>query len=80
MENFETSPVNLEDEKKGLISQINELAQDKIIRLAKLLEFGDVERTEDALRFIINAVKDAPDKSETERIQMKISNLDEIEI
>jgi len=77
---LEQEPVDLEKEKSALIEEARLLNDQQIIKLAKLLGYATVEGPEEALKFVIMTIKEASNKSKLETIQMKMTNIDKIEI
>jgi hypothetical protein len=80
MELSENGPLSFEDHKKGLIAEVSGLEEKKIIKLANIMGYGSIEGSEEALKFVIESIKDAKDQDDFQTIQRKYHNLDEIEV
>lgn len=77
---FEQEPVDLEKEKGALIMEAQRLNDQQIVKLAKLLGYAKVEGPEEAIKFVLMTIQEASNKSELETIQMKMTNMDQIEV
>jgi hypothetical protein len=77
------SPENtsdLENERRGLIEETKKLDEAKTIKLAKLLNYATVEGPDEALKMVLVSIQEATNKSELETIQLKMTNIDKIEV
>lgn len=70
---------DIEKEKQGLITAASALEEIKIIKLAKLLGYAIVEGPEEALKMVLDKIKNESRKEVLEDIQRKITNIDKIE-